>query len=309
MFENVIVGVDGEQGGNDAIALAKQLVKSDGKLTLAHINMGYRVVAKGSSGDFDRAEHARSMALLQEALRESGLQVEVTAIGSPSIGRGLHQLAERHGADLLVVGSTAQGLAGRVWIGGETIEALTGAPCAVAVAPLGYSSGQRSLTRIGVGFDYSNESRHALEVGRQLASRFDATLSAWYAIEMPWFRSAGMREDIRTVMDEAKVELAKLGGVEPHVVYGRAGDELGFHSDAVDLLVIGSRDYGPVGRLVHGSTTRKLASSCRCPLLVLTRAAREAEPSGVLESDESLLEGVAVRAPLGLIAPASASRA
>ena len=50
MFGRTIVGVDGSSGGRDAIALARQLVGPDGKLTLAH------VVAWGGSY---RAPHTR----------------------------------------------------------------------------------------------------------------------------------------------------------------------------------------------------------------------------------------------------------
>jgi len=37
MFRDVLVGVDGRQGGRDAIGLARQLASSDGGLTLAHV--------------------------------------------------------------------------------------------------------------------------------------------------------------------------------------------------------------------------------------------------------------------------------
>ena len=50
-------------------------------------------------------------------------------------------------------------------------------------------------------------------------------------------------------------------------------------SGSLDLLVVGSRGYGPIGRLVHGSTSRELTLRAQCPLLVLTRTRRgEAEP-------------------------------
>jgi hypothetical protein len=45
------------------------------------------------------------------------------------------------------------------------------------------------------------------------------------------------------------------------------------------LLVVGSRSYGPIGRLVHGSVSQQLARTARCPLLVLTRAARAGQAS------------------------------
>jgi len=52
-----------------------------------------------------------------------------------------------------------------------------------------------------------------------------------------------------------------------------------------DVLVIGSRSFGPVGRFVHGSVAQRLARSARCPLLVLNRAAREAEGFGADEDE------------------------
>ena len=42
---------------------------------------------------------------------------------------------------------------------------------------------------------------------------------------------------------------------------------------ALDLLVVGSRNYGPVKRLVLGSTSNYLARHARGPLLVLPRVA------------------------------------
>jgi len=37
MFRQIVVGVDGREGGRDAVALARLLVAADGELTLAHI--------------------------------------------------------------------------------------------------------------------------------------------------------------------------------------------------------------------------------------------------------------------------------
>ena len=40
MFDNVLVGVDGQQGGRDAIALARMLVADGGKLTFGYVYHG-----------------------------------------------------------------------------------------------------------------------------------------------------------------------------------------------------------------------------------------------------------------------------
>jgi nucleotide-binding universal stress UspA family protein len=82
---------------------------------------------------------------------------------------------------------------------------------------------------------------------------------------------------IEDAVKEARERIAALGDIEAHAAYGRPAEELAVYSASLDLLVVGSRDYGPLGRLVHGSTSRQLARSARCPLLVLTRAARAAQ--------------------------------
>jgi nucleotide-binding universal stress UspA family protein len=49
MFNKVLVGVDGHDGGLDAAALARQLVAADGELVLTHIHRGYPLVAKAET--------------------------------------------------------------------------------------------------------------------------------------------------------------------------------------------------------------------------------------------------------------------
>lgn len=43
MFNQVVAGVDGLQGGSDAIALATNLLAPNGELTLAHLYGGIRI--------------------------------------------------------------------------------------------------------------------------------------------------------------------------------------------------------------------------------------------------------------------------
>lgn len=78
--------------------------------------------------------------------------------------------------------------------------------------------------------------------------------------------------------------ISALGGVEAHAACGRATEELAVHSASLDLLVVGSRGYGPVGRLVNGSTSSQLARMARCPLLVLPRSAHRIEGAEPLAS-------------------------
>jgi nucleotide-binding universal stress UspA family protein len=52
-------------------------------------------------------------------------------------------------------------------------------------------------------------------------------------------------------------------------VSGDPAQELTRLAHAVDLLVVGSRGQGPVGRFINGSVSRHLARHSACPLLVV----------------------------------------
>jgi nucleotide-binding universal stress UspA family protein len=292
VFNNVIVGVDEQPGGRDAIALAKDLVVGGGELTLAHVHLGDPGFVRSSSVAFEEAEQQRSLALL-EAVREStDVEAGHICVGSSSVGRGLHELAERQQADLLVVGSCRRGLIGRVFVGDDTREGLNGAPCAVAVAPAGYADQPSLLREIGVGYNRSPESQRALAVAQELAAERGAKLSAFEAVAIPAYvfgsDAGAVAESIPSYVDQARDRIAALGGVEPHATYGMVAEELALYSASLDLLVVGSRGYGPIGRLVHGSTSQKLAGTARCPLLVLTRGAQAQDASSPLEDGRHL---------------------
>lgn len=284
MFNNVIVGVDGAEGGRDAIALANVLLAEGGRLTLANVYPGESYVWRGGTPIYRMVERDESDALLERVREAAGIEAELRSFGDPSIGKGLHVLAEQADADLLVVGSSRRTLVGRVMVGDDTRAALNGAPCAVAIAPAGYAGDPRTMREIGVGYDGSTESEHSLKIARELAARYGAKLSAFEAIDVPTYVLHGTTAPdgtpIKALVDEARERIAALGGVEPHAAYGDPAEELALYGASLDLLVIGSRSYGPIGRLVHGSTAQQLARIARCPLLVLTRATREADLTG-----------------------------
>jgi nucleotide-binding universal stress UspA family protein len=83
-------------------------------------------------------------------------------------------------------------------------------------------------------------------------------------------------ESIDVMLSEAHERLSKLPGVQGRAVYGLAGEELAAFGDDLDLLLVGSRSYGPWKRLVLGSTSNYLERHARCSLLVLARGDRTA---------------------------------
>ncbi len=279
MFDNVIVGADQQQGGRDALALAVDLADRNSTLTLARI---YQDTWRGCSPPLGAAERHIAEGELKTMARDAGIEAGARCHGAASIGRGLHELAEAEEANLLVVGSSSRGSVDRVVLGDDTRDSLDGAPCAVAIAPAGYALDRRPIKRIGVGYDRSPEGEHALRVARVLAGDRDAALAALEAVSIPAYvlgvGPVPVADWMQSLVEQAQRRLAKLPDVEPHAVYGDAAEALATFSSTVDLMIVGSRGYGPLGRLIHGSTSRRLTRSARCPLLILTRAARAAEP-------------------------------
>lgn len=306
MFGKTVVGVDEASGGRDALALAQQLVAPDGKLTLAHVvsisvweplasRAAYMARDRAKPGEEDRAEGLLRNASDQAGIASRRLAISTRVLWSPSVGRGLHELAESEGADLLVLGSSHRGMLGRVLVGDQTRAALNGAPCAVAVAPAGYRDHFGAIGRIGVGYDGSLESETALELARRLAAAHHAELSACTAVSVP-LPAIGpgpipLSDVIEPLLQDARERIAELGGVAPLAGYGPPLEVLASYSAEVDLLVVGSRSYGAIGRLVHGSTSDELARAGRSPLLVLPRSARRIFSHADADVREALVVG------------------
>jgi nucleotide-binding universal stress UspA family protein len=277
MFENVIVGVDGRPNGRDAIALAMRLLADSGKLALANIHGGATNPTRASTPERLTQEREASHALLERERSEADVQAELVSYVASSPGRGLHSLAEEQSADLLVVGSCSRGPVGRVLLGDDTRGSLNGAPCAVAVATRGYAEHPVPIAAIGVGYDGSPESESALAKAREVAERHRAIVRALEVVSIPNYAFTGfgapaLGEGIEKMLAEANERMAALEGVQGRAVYGLAGEELAAFGDELQLLVVGSRGYGPMKRLILGSTSDYLERHARCSLLVLPRA-------------------------------------
>ncbi len=277
MFKNVLVGVDGRPTGRDAIALAARLADPAGKLTLAHVHGEELRLPHSLTPEAIGAAREVSEQLLERERAETGVEAELLSVVSRSPGRGLHSQAEEQQADLLVVGSCARGAFGRAMLGDDTRAALNGAPCAVAVAARGYGEHTTPIAKIGVGYDCTPESEAALATAKELAAPTGASVRPLEVVSIPSLGYTGLMppaigESIDVMLEQASARMRQLPDVEGLAVYGFAGEELAAFGDQVDILVVGSRSYGPVRRLVLGSTSAYLERHARCSLLVLPRS-------------------------------------
>ncbi len=276
MFTNVIAGVDGYDGGRDAVALAKALCT--GRLTLVNSYPADRIWSRASQADYEELQCEDSRRTLEAARLEGDIDADLVAAGDTSPAHALQQAAEERDADLIVVGSAHHGRLGRILLGDVGRVVLHGAPCPVGVAPKRFRGGVPRT--IAVGFDGSAESRAALDVAQRLAAEHGAALTlyvVWEAPQMPVVAAAAYleqaRSDHRGWAEELLADtLAELpGATAGHVLHGRPSLELEKVADQYDLLIVGSRGWGPIRRVALGSTSDWLVHHAPCPVLVASR--------------------------------------
>jgi nucleotide-binding universal stress UspA family protein len=305
----VIAGYEGHELSSDGLALARVLARVMGaRLLLARV-VSRIIVADGpwvSRAGYVRAQDEAEQML--EQLRQEiapEQEVEARVQVSTSVPRGLHELAEAEHADLIVLGSSHHGTVGRVLTGSIAGRLIEGAPCAVAVAPRGFA-GRRvtTLDRIGVAFDGSPESKVALRYAVELAEATGATLRLIAAVEplvFPAFVNVpagdtyaeiirARREMMEHVVEEAAAALPPGVQAATRVVEGEPVEAIRKAVEyGVDLLVVGSRGWGPVRRVLLGSASTRLLRVAPCPVLVTPRGLEEEAP-GAADSERMSAE-------------------
>ena len=88
MFNKVLVGVDGSQGGSDAVALARQLTATSGQLTLAHVYPYHGDPPVRGYDDDEAAQIIQTRELLYGASEELEVDAQLRWTSAKSPGRG-----------------------------------------------------------------------------------------------------------------------------------------------------------------------------------------------------------------------------
>ena len=290
----ILVGYDGSEEAHDALALAVALAPTlRSSLLLAWIepvgplDLPHEAIFESIQ---ERAEDA--LEEVAGGLHAQGLEVSTVVGLLGSAAQGIHELAEVESAALIVVGSSHRGRVGRVLAGTVGIRLLHGSPCPVAIAPRKLAEESVDFKRFGVGYDGTPESELALAWAERAAWAADASLdllvvSEDHSTDLIDIGREKRRRGARILADG----LDRVTAVQAHGVVksGFALEHLTRLSERVDLLVVGSRGYGPVRRVLLGSVSAHLAGHSKCPVVVTPRAAvehrRAISPAGAVSAD------------------------
>ena len=275
-FERVVIGVDLGPGGRQAIALAHALAPQ-AQLVLARAFTYGMSEFRAELVGWDEASREAELKLLADEREAASVVAELEVAADTSPARALQDIAATRDADLVVVGSAHRGPLGRVLLGDVGRGLLGDAPCPVAIAPRDYAS--RPIVTIGVGLDGSPESARAVDLGGDLARQLGARVELVSVVSraptttpsvfdwQSWTAQERARATELIEQTSARLDFAAGG----QVLEGTPSLGLTERSETLDLLVVGSRRWGPVERVVLGSTADYLARHAACPLIVVPR--------------------------------------
>ncbi len=285
MFKRILAAYAGDRAGRDAAMLASELAaRFAGELTIAFPY--HPLLATVSAG----VAEERVRGELRALLGEDGPIAQATYHWSNASwpARALHELASFEEAQLIVLGAAPERMERRE--PGLMARVAHGAPCAIAVAPDGYAERPgHELAAIGVGFTDSPEAHAAVVLGDELANTAGAELrviagsSLGYALTDYALSSPALPlvEDELYTQTKATAEqlVAELAALENVRVDIRRGDPcrvLVEASRSLDLLILGSRAFGPLRHALLGGVSAPVMRDAHCPVLVLPREAIDA---------------------------------
>jgi nucleotide-binding universal stress UspA family protein len=289
-MNSILIGVDESTRSEDAIAFGNRLADvSSAHVVVACAFPFNDAIRDGSGGSYRKAladqaeETARGMRDRLDAIAPDRLLIRIAP--NPSTAHALHDLAGAEHAEIIVVGSSHTGRLGRVAPGSTGERLLHGAPCAVAIVPDGYAARtDRPIRRIGVAYDGSDEATAAVAAGVDLARALSAELeiigvavphtyatsgmmgAAVYATpqdELDQYIQDGLDAVVAGLPDDVKAESVRLAG-DP-------ADQLGERSQGLDLMLAGSRGYGPLRSVLVGGVSGRLMHTVHCPVVIVPR--------------------------------------
>ena len=293
----IVVGIPPEQPARAVVHLAAMLARSaqDDLILCAVVPRPW----PPSPARVDAEYRAHLERAAEEALEDAGATLASDIAATPlvhharSAAAGLLEVAERNDARAIVVGSSSEGVVGRVALGSVSSRLMHSSPTPVALPPRGYRCRPVDrVTRVTAAYGGPDGGDDLVLAGAAVATRVGAALRvASFAVRAhpPYTSGVGTQPET-TIIDQwaQEIEAASratlervehLPAVPPELAaeigYGESWDEAleDIEWGDGDILVVGSSAMGPIARVFLGSRASKIVRNSPVPVVVVPRGA------------------------------------
>lgn len=288
MTARVVVGYEGGPTGEDALAFARRwAAASADEIVVVTVHPG--AAAPGAArvdAEWVAYEREEADALLEQAraLLPEGARASFVRIDAGSAAHGLHDLITERPDDrpLVILGSQRTRGLRRTYPGSTAERLLQGSPAPVAVVPWGYAEAPaRRLARVFVAYVDTPDGRVALDHAARIAAHLSAQLTVVTvvpdtrvvpALGEPRRFAEAQEEQYRASLTAALQSLPPELQADGETRDGPVVDALSeIQPDECDLLVCGSRGYGPVRSVLLGGVSSQVVRHARVPVVVVPR--------------------------------------
>lgn len=289
----IVVGYPPNRKGKAALNLGALLARSSGEdlvvCTVAPQPWLAGVVREDDA--FQSQIDEMTSGALDQARTElpPGVSATYTTVKARSASTGLLKTAEEHEASLIVVGSSAAGLFGRIQLSSVADRLLHSSHVPVALAPRGFRAGDTDrVDCVTVAYTGTKECDSLLRTALDLVGRLGTKMRlASFAVQPAPPVTAMFKKEEAEVTAEwsgaieraARRVLSDAKDPSEGVVIGRGHDwetalgDVTWHEG--DLLLIGSSESGPVARVFLGSRAAKIVRHAPVPVLIVPRDAEK----------------------------------
>jgi nucleotide-binding universal stress UspA family protein len=284
---SVLIGVDGSEDSRTALRWAA-VVADALKLPLRALwAWQYPTDALLSVGNIELPSPARSDELIETQLSHLVEEVleDKAADVTLEVGRGPAAAAllgaAEHGPAMVVVGSRGLGGFKGLLLGSVSRQLAEHAPCPVTIVRHTAPVPPVRLETIVAGTDGSEDAARGLRYAADVAAKAGAELVVAHAtgpgdVVHPWGVQPQVDLDVRRERVEEWCAPLRATGVDYEVVLVEGDARTALldlaRDRSADLLVIGSRGHGPVGRLLLGSVATSLAQHSELPVTIVPAA-------------------------------------
>jgi nucleotide-binding universal stress UspA family protein len=274
---SIVCGVDPSAGARTAARFAAILAdRLTARLVLVHAvqppipqrDLGTGV--RRTDWDVVKELRRRGHQLLEEIAQEVGragpeVATELTMGDATNVLSGA---AERAEADLLVVGSRGLGSVKALVLGSVSLRLAVNGPCPTVIVP--ESGGTVTNAPVLCAVDNSEESRSAVIIASQLASRLDVGLVLAHAEHADALASS------EELLARLVVESGLGNSVKRIVIPGEPADAIvgAAVTRGTELIVMGSRGRSALASATLGSVSSAVVTRAPCAVAIVRAADR-----------------------------------